>query len=271
MKGMTFSEAYRCFWKKTFDYRGTASIEEYWMPTALHLVLFCIALCWFFAGLVWDLPSWPSFLIGIYLLLCILPGISLTVRRLNDTGRNPALAWLLLIAGIGTVIVLLLCTGPAGSRFSPFHNINVNAYAAPYIDTDYDPSDNVQVPMYGMPDFDPSEDASEYDPSQDLPVTEYGMPFFDPSENQNVDVYGPPEWFEQSAEEDPEETVPPETVPEETVPETESPETFEPGINLNPLVYGPPEWFSPSNPFDPSENILQPEYGVPIFDPVEEK
>ncbi len=47
---------------------------------------------------------------------------------------------------------------------------------------------------------------------------------FDPSENDNPDVYGPPDMFDE--------------------PEIEE---FDPSENLNPLVYGPPEMFDNSD------------------------
>ena len=66
----------------------------------------------------------------------------------------------------------------------------------------------------------------------------YGPPeWYDPSYNQNDDVYGPP-----------------------------GPDIFNPDDNETPTVYGPPEWFDDDDDFDPSINDSEPLYGPPPFD-----
>ena len=250
---MTFGEAYGSFWKKTFDYRSEAGIEEYWMPTGLHLILLSATVSYFFATLVWDrLPVWPAFIAALYLLATVLPFISLTVRRLRDTGRGGAWAWLLLVVGVGTVIVMVFCTLPEAFR----------------------PGFNEPVALYGPPSWYGIDETPPVDPSENIQVPEYGVPEFDPSENQNVDVYGPPEWFERKMEE-------PEEPEEEPVQEP----TFDAAKNLNPLVYGPPEWFASraeaeretepegeaeaeeeteEETYRPFENVYEPLYGMPF-------
>lgn len=58
---------------------------------------------------------------------------------------------------------------------------------------------------------------------------------FRPSDNQGVDVYGPPEWFEE----------------------------YDPSKNQEATVYGSPDWFGE---FDPSENQDAGVYDAPDFD-----
>ena len=67
----------------------------------------------------------------------------------------------------------------------------------------------------------------------------YGPPdWFDPSYNQNNDVYGPP-----------------------------SPDDFDPYNNEPQTEYGPPVWFDDDDDdFDPNINITEPMYGPPPFD-----
>lgn len=242
-ESLSFREAYRRFWKRTFDYRGSSGREEYWIPVTFHIILLSLAVSLFFAGLYFDFSTLPAFVILAYLLVTLVPGISLTVRRLHDTGRKGVWAWLLLAVGAGTVIVLLLCSG-AGSGFDPFGNAPVSLYGPPpWESDDFDPSRNETVALYGPPEW-----------------FESG---FDPSRNENEDVYGPPEWFNGSSEETPE----------------EMPESFDPSANIPVLVYGPPEWFEsrasenseeetlpdPTTglPFDPSQNVAEPLYGPP--------
>ncbi|WP_028511096.1 hypothetical protein [Ruminococcus sp. NK3A76] len=69
---------------------------------------------------------------------------------------------------------------------------------------------------------------------------------FDPNDNLNEDVYGPPEWFDDSSEEEPAETTaakPKTTTTAKTTKDTD----YDPDDNFNECVYGPPEWFDDSS------------------------
>lgn len=65
---------------------------------------------------------------------------------------------------------------------------------------------------------------------------------YDPTTEQEVCVYGPPAWFEETTE------------PTETEYDPESEEQYD--------VYGPPAWFEDTTE-PPTEQLPQPEYGPP--------
>ena len=216
---LSFGEALRSFWKRTFDYRGSSGREEYWIPTTFHIILLCTAVSSFFAALYFEFTVIPSFVLLAYLAVSLVPFLSLTVRRLHDTGRKGLWAGLLLFIGAGTVIVLLLCSS-ASSAFAPDFNQPAPLYGPPeWFESDFDPASNQNVDVYGPPEW--FDGSSEEQPSE----------AFDPSENEPVCVYGPPEWFESRAAEH---------SSEETLPEPSKELPFDPSQNIAVPVYGPP-------------------------------
>lgn len=126
--------------------------------------------------------------------------------------------------------------------------------------TDFSPSGNINVCVYDGPEIE------SYDPANNQNGDVYGPPEwfdddYDPDGNENAAVYGPPEWF--TDEEDAEEET--ETEDER---QSEEDENYEPGDNINEPVYGPPELFeNDSEPnddgYDPEENIPEEVYGPP--------
>ena len=229
-EALSFGEAYRRFWKRAFDYRGSSGREEYWIPVTFHIILLSLAVSLFFAGLYFDFSTLPAFVILAYLAVTLVPGLSLTVRRLHDTGRKGVWAWLLLAVGAGTVIVLLLCSG-AGSGFDPFGNAPVSLYGPPpWESDDFDPSRNENEDVYGPPEWFSREETEEPEETSES---------FDPTMNIPVLVYGPPEWFESKAAENSD---------EETLPEPTEKIPFDPSGNEIVPMYGPPAWLQPTEP-----------------------
>ncbi|MCR4649024.1 MAG: DUF805 domain-containing protein [Lachnospiraceae bacterium] len=193
-------------WKRIFDYKGTSTVKEFIFPVIFNVILGVIDLILtFFAfcfaanydELLFFIFVIPASIITLYLLLSIIPGISLTVRRLRAAGKSGWWALLLLVFGIGHAYLLVLCTAvtisAGGSAFIPSSNAPEAIYGPPpeYFDPDY----NQNVDVYGPPeDFEPDENQNE-----DV----YGPPYtiepdpndFDPIENAEPAIYGPPEMF----------------------------------------------------------------------------
>ncbi|MDO4478957.1 MAG: DUF805 domain-containing protein [Lachnospiraceae bacterium] len=180
-------------WTHTFDYKGTASLGEYLWPLVFHLILGLLDVMFYFLWWGNNVPEKLGSVLMIaltaYLVLAILPGIALTVRRLHATGRRGAWVFLLLALGIGAAVLLVMCTVETASvAFYPTDNFVEVVYGPPDWE-DYDPSENVEPDVYGPPEwFEEDTDLSDED------VT------FDPSENEPLEVYGPPEWFEENAQ-----------------------------------------------------------------------
>ena len=294
-KEANFFSAQIKLWARIFDYKGTSTRKEYWFAFLFHVIIGILVFFNLFASvgiaafrytaLSMDTLKTIHYIflvlgvIGIlYLSLSVIPGISLTVRRLRDQGKSAWWTLLLLLVGIGHIILFIICA--FGSSiipvFNPATNIPVGVYGPPemydpnfnqnenvYGPPDwFDPEDNIDTPVYGPPDWfddnvepvNPEDNVEPLNPEDNVNVPVYGPPLFneedyyDPNDNVNEDVYGPPEWFENEEE-------------------------YDPDVNINEDVYGPPNWYNgeeeeepilaPDGDFDATENIQPMVYGPP--------
>lgn len=253
-------------WKRIFDYKGTSGRKEFWVPFAVNAGLAVLMTVLIFIKLMGiSRLAVPIIILAVYLAASAVPFISLTVRRLHDTGRSGWWYWLVFAFGVGAIVLIMMLAG-ATQSFDPSDNLCVSVYGPPPYEDDYDPEDNINEDVYGPP-----KDIEDV---------------YAPEDNLAEVVYGPPSWFETDADTDTEpaeteitaaepnapvngnvtdavsqtnaettakETKPPEETaaePEETETETETEteqdiplEPFESYENIMPAVYGPPDWF----------------------------
>jgi len=91
--------------KKSFKFSGKASRPEYWWFLPIGVLLPIAAL----AALQWLYPSLSSLLLGVVFLIALLPLMSVTKRRLTDSGENgvwfetPLVALVLFLAAIWAI------------------------------------------------------------------------------------------------------------------------------------------------------------------------
>jgi uncharacterized membrane protein YhaH (DUF805 family) len=96
--------------KKSFKFSGKASRPEYWWFLPIGVLLPIAAL----AALQWLYPSLSSLLLGVVFLIALLPLMSVTKRRLTDSGENgvwfetPLVALVLFLAAIWAITGLKL-------------------------------------------------------------------------------------------------------------------------------------------------------------------
>ena len=162
---------YFTMWKRIFDYKGRSTREEYRAPLIVTAVLAALTAIFWFIGTVEfeDGLMIAGIAVGVLFTAHVVPMMSLTVRRLRDAGKKPGLAVLSCLAGIGTILVMLVCLLSVSSTGElPLSNINACVYGPP----PFDPNNNVNVDVYGPP-----ED-------------------FDPEDNTETAIYGPPEMLE---------------------------------------------------------------------------
>lgn len=98
------------------NFKGRARRQEYWMFAFVHLMIAVVL------SMVDIMIFGPSnlMLTSLYMLLVLLPGIAVAVRRLHDTGRSGW--WILLalipVAGIIALIAIMCIEGtPAPNRY----------------------------------------------------------------------------------------------------------------------------------------------------------
>lgn len=175
----SFGTAYREFWKRSFDYKGTTSLRDYWMPVGFHMGLLLLALEILVARDK-GAPTIPFWIIIAFSFISLIPFVALTVRRLRDSGLSGVWALLLLLVGAGTCIVLTLCALSSG--FAPGENLLPDLYGPPPIESTQEvteastrretepetesntetgpeilPSENIAVPLYGPPPTEPTQ------------------------------------------------------------------------------------------------------------------
>jgi uncharacterized membrane protein YhaH (DUF805 family) len=108
--------------KKYAEFNGRARRKEYWFFFLISTVISIIlAVIDSFTGTISE-EAGLGLLSGIYALAVLIPGLSVTVRRLHDTDRSGW--WILLglipiIGGIALLIFMVLDSTPGGNQYGP--------------------------------------------------------------------------------------------------------------------------------------------------------
>ena len=91
-----------CFTKNYFNFRTRASRREYWLFQLMFLLIsFAVV---FMEKLFFS----TNIFVGVVGMLILVPSVSVTVRRLHDTGRSAWFFLLGLIPIIGSICMLIL-------------------------------------------------------------------------------------------------------------------------------------------------------------------
>lgn len=99
-------EIQACF-SKYFTLAGKSGQREYVFFLIFTLIIGAIG------SVAGQISSILGLVVGIIGLLCIIPGITVTVRRLHDRGLSGLWALLLLIPVVNLVLVIYLCLAPS--------------------------------------------------------------------------------------------------------------------------------------------------------------
>lgn len=131
-----FGTASARFFTRAFDFQGRASRAEYWwVQLMIGSVLFGSIIT---IGSLGDsgqatgVAETLSLLLLVFLVIGVIPGISLAVRRLHDTDRSGFWCLLSLIPFGGIVLLVFYCIGGTRgeNRFGrdPHGNINTDIF-----------------------------------------------------------------------------------------------------------------------------------------------
>ena len=102
---MTFTEAIKSVWDKYWVLDGRARRSEYWFFVLLAVVL-----------------SWIPIVNLIAWIVLFIPGITVAVRRLHDTGRTGWWLLLIFLPVIGHIILIifyLIDSDPGDNEYGP--------------------------------------------------------------------------------------------------------------------------------------------------------
>lgn len=98
-----------------FEFAGRSSRTQYWVYTVISVVICGAALYLDVAVLGYFRPGVSGFgpLTMFCLFIHIVPNITVTVRRLHDSGRSGWWYWICLVPFIGGIwLLVLMCLGP---------------------------------------------------------------------------------------------------------------------------------------------------------------
>jgi uncharacterized membrane protein YhaH (DUF805 family) len=109
---MGFVDAIKSGFRNRINFSGRATRSEFWFWT-LFVVLYSVVLMVAFLALNLDVDKAlnPFIVVCLLILVSVVPGIALTVRRLHDLGRSGWTGLVLVVPFLGQVIfVVWMCT-----------------------------------------------------------------------------------------------------------------------------------------------------------------
>lgn len=97
-------QEYIAMWKNYVNFSGRTTVRGYWMAALFNFLASLVL-----SAIVQFIPA-LGFLSGIYSLAVLIPGLAISVRRLNDAGHTWKSLLLMLIPLVGWIIVIVrLC------------------------------------------------------------------------------------------------------------------------------------------------------------------
>lgn len=107
---------------RAFDFKGRSTVREFWMAMLFNLVadaFFAIVALPFIGDLNIYVIAYDS-LVVLYCFLALVPTLSLTIRRLRDTGRSGWNMLLALLFPIGFAVLIMYLSQPSGFSVKPW-------------------------------------------------------------------------------------------------------------------------------------------------------
>lgn len=114
-----FLKLFQSFFKNYFDFKGNINRRDFWLTFLIQLI--STILIWIALIAIGFAIKEVILLFAIcilYLIFLVVPLISITARRLNDSGRNPffvLLPWGLMIVGV----IIHICNLDDGNSWNP--------------------------------------------------------------------------------------------------------------------------------------------------------
>ena len=105
-----YMNEYKAMWQNYANFKDRTSVRGYWMA---YLFNFLAALI--ISIIVGIIPQ-LAFLSAIYSLAVLVPGLAISVRRLNDTGRHWGWLFISLIPLVGSIILIVYLCQPTTNQ-----------------------------------------------------------------------------------------------------------------------------------------------------------
>lgn len=124
--------SYKKMWKRTFDFRGRTSRRDYWLATLMNFIITFALLIPTEVGIFSMafqtaeaidsgetsiiIPYWliaVGAIYVVYMIVTLIPGLSLLIRRFHDVGKSQLWIWvlipaLMLLCGVGYIVLLVM-------------------------------------------------------------------------------------------------------------------------------------------------------------------
>jgi uncharacterized membrane protein YhaH (DUF805 family) len=100
-------DAFVSAWNRSFDYTGRSRRGDYWYFALANLILSIVLL------LLSNLSTFFGWIYSIWSVATIIPGLSLSVRRLRDAGKHWAWLFIGLIPLVGAIWLIWLFIQPS--------------------------------------------------------------------------------------------------------------------------------------------------------------
>ncbi len=126
----TSLKVYKDMFARTFDFKGKSNLLEYWYAVLFNVLFGFLSAFLISIIFIYDFEVFYRVAISVsslYEVVTFLPMLSLTCRRLHDTGKTSlSLLWAL-IPFVGTVILIVYLASPSQkgrSIFTIFEDVN---------------------------------------------------------------------------------------------------------------------------------------------------
>lgn len=115
---MSLLEVYQSFFRKAFDFSGRAARIEYWVIWGTNLLAVWLV---YMLLSISSMRETVSLFLGIYMVVTFIPTVSLTVRRIRDTGRSVFWCLTAFLPWIGPLLIFWLCLKESERPSFPEH------------------------------------------------------------------------------------------------------------------------------------------------------
>ena len=103
-------QEYLEMWKRYADFKGTTNIRGYWMAFLFNVIVS------FVIGLITGIIPALAFISYVYSLAALIPGLAISVRRLNDAGKKWTWLFISFVPLVGFIILIIMLCKPSVAK-----------------------------------------------------------------------------------------------------------------------------------------------------------
>ena len=105
--------SYKTFWTKAFDFKGRSTRSQFWLAYLANILIYILLLILVGISGELDNPGLFFSIYNLYILVTIIPNLSITIRRVRDMGKGWPWIFINLIPIVGAIWFLVLLCQPS--------------------------------------------------------------------------------------------------------------------------------------------------------------